>query len=239
MSSNGSVADFMSKVPAVTLGFWIIKILATTLGETAGDSVTMSWLGETTPNAIASAWHIGYLIGTAILIVPLVLLVIAQIRAPKFHPLPSWKLGDHCAVRRSVHRQARQHDGCAGGMGLQYEPLAGAGVGTHQIGQHEHVRDPDLESTLGPGRVSQRFAAPVAGPAPHLPRRLARVVRNFDLPAPKQSLRAQAGDRQFSDEFDRWSTCIRPLSVGGHRQLAEISGGRVRVEGYREAVARG
>ena len=90
MSSSGPVADFMSKVPAVTLGFWIIKILATTLGETAGDSVTMSWLGETTPNAMASAWHIGYLIGTAILIVPLVLLVIAQIRAPKFHPALYW-----------------------------------------------------------------------------------------------------------------------------------------------------
>ena len=38
----------LSKVPAITLGFWIIKILATTLGETGGDTVTMSWLGETT-----------------------------------------------------------------------------------------------------------------------------------------------------------------------------------------------
>ena len=40
--------DILSKVPAVTLGFWIIKILATTLGETGGDTVTMTWLGETT-----------------------------------------------------------------------------------------------------------------------------------------------------------------------------------------------
>lgn len=54
-----------SKVPAVTLGFWIIKILATTLGETGGDSVTMSWLGETTPNAVQSGPS-GYLVGTAI-----------------------------------------------------------------------------------------------------------------------------------------------------------------------------
>ena len=38
----------MSKVPEVTLIFWIIKILATTFGETGGDAVTMSWLGETT-----------------------------------------------------------------------------------------------------------------------------------------------------------------------------------------------
>ena len=44
-----TVADeALSKVPAVTLGFWIIKILATTLGETGGDTVTMTWLGETT-----------------------------------------------------------------------------------------------------------------------------------------------------------------------------------------------
>ena len=39
----------LSKVPAITLGFWIIKILATTLGETGGDTVSMTWLGETTP----------------------------------------------------------------------------------------------------------------------------------------------------------------------------------------------
>jgi len=37
--------EILSKVPAVTLGFWIIKILATTLGETGGDTVTMTWLG--------------------------------------------------------------------------------------------------------------------------------------------------------------------------------------------------
>jgi uncharacterized membrane-anchored protein len=36
--------EILSKVPAVTLGFWVIKILATTLGETGGDSVTMTWL---------------------------------------------------------------------------------------------------------------------------------------------------------------------------------------------------
>ena len=50
----------LSKVPAVTLGFWIIKILATTLGETGGDSVSMSWLGETTPQAGQGGFN-GYL----------------------------------------------------------------------------------------------------------------------------------------------------------------------------------
>ncbi len=41
---SDTLQDGVSKVPAVTLGFWIIKILATTLGETGGDAVTMSWL---------------------------------------------------------------------------------------------------------------------------------------------------------------------------------------------------
>ena len=42
---NERIQQMLSKVPMVTLGFWIIKILATTLGETGGDSVTMTWLG--------------------------------------------------------------------------------------------------------------------------------------------------------------------------------------------------
>ena len=78
--------DAFSKVPAVTLGFWIIKILATTLGETGGDTVTMSWLGETTAHPVPN----GYLIGTAILGLLLIALVWAQIRARNFHPWLYW-----------------------------------------------------------------------------------------------------------------------------------------------------
>jgi uncharacterized membrane-anchored protein len=78
--------EAMSKVPAVTLGFWIIKILATTLGETGGDSVTMSWLGETTAHPVPN----GYLIGTAIFGVLLIGLVWAQIRAKRFNPWLYW-----------------------------------------------------------------------------------------------------------------------------------------------------
>ena len=66
-----------SKVPAVTLGFWIIKILATTLGETGGDSVTMTM-------------NLGYLIGTAIFLCALVVLVALQISARRFHPFLYW-----------------------------------------------------------------------------------------------------------------------------------------------------
>jgi uncharacterized membrane-anchored protein len=84
-----SIDDIRSaavKVPAVTLGFWIIKILATTLGETGGDTVTMSWLGETTAEANGN----GYLIGTAIFGALLLLLVWAQIRARRFNPWLYW-----------------------------------------------------------------------------------------------------------------------------------------------------
>ena len=78
--------EALSKVPAVTLGFWIIKILATTLGETAGDTVTMSWLGETTAHPVPN----GYLIGTAIFGVILLGLVMAQVRARAFNPWLYW-----------------------------------------------------------------------------------------------------------------------------------------------------
>jgi len=81
-----SKAAVLSKVPAVTLGFWIIKILATTLGETGGDAVTMTWLGETTSQANPN----GYLIGTGIFLSLLVLFVLLQILARKFHPFLYW-----------------------------------------------------------------------------------------------------------------------------------------------------
>ncbi|MDA9466020.1 COG4705 family protein [Bradyrhizobium sp. CCBAU 53415] len=66
-----------SKVPEVTLGFWIIKIAATTLGETGGDTVTMTL-----------NW--GYLAGTCLFLVAMIVLVAAQIRANKFHPALYW-----------------------------------------------------------------------------------------------------------------------------------------------------
>jgi len=73
-----------SKVPEVTLGFWIIKILATTLGETGGDTVTMTWLkADVMVNS-------GYLVGSAIFLALLVALVVAQIVARKFHPFLYW-----------------------------------------------------------------------------------------------------------------------------------------------------
>jgi uncharacterized membrane-anchored protein len=78
-----------AKVPAITLGFWLIKILATTLGETGGDTVSMSWLGETTPDAGAAGVN-GYLVGTLIFGAALALLVWLQIRARRFAPWLYW-----------------------------------------------------------------------------------------------------------------------------------------------------
>src|SRR6266480_1009346 len=79
-------SELVAKVPQVTLVFWIVKILATTLGETGGDAVTMSWLGETTADARGT----GYLVGTAIFGVVFVAAVLLQIKAKKFHPSLYW-----------------------------------------------------------------------------------------------------------------------------------------------------
>ncbi len=67
----------LSKVPAVTLGFWIIKIIATTLGETGGDSLSMSL-------------NLGYAVSSLIFIALFVALVAAQILARRFHALLYW-----------------------------------------------------------------------------------------------------------------------------------------------------
>lgn len=79
LSSHDSdkVRHAVSKVPAVTLGFWVVKILATTLGETGGDAVTMSM-------------HLGYLVGTGIFGAVFIGAVMAQIYARKFHPVLYW-----------------------------------------------------------------------------------------------------------------------------------------------------
>lgn len=76
-SPGDNQRDLLIKVPAVTLGFWIIKILATTLGETGGDTVSMSL-----------NW--GYLAGTAIFLAVLAVLVYFQVAAKKFHPFLYW-----------------------------------------------------------------------------------------------------------------------------------------------------
>jgi uncharacterized membrane-anchored protein len=75
MSHSNSPAQ--SKVPELTLVFWVIKVAATTLGETGGDAVSMSM-------------NLGYLVGTAIFAVLFAGAVAVQIRAKKYHPLLYW-----------------------------------------------------------------------------------------------------------------------------------------------------
>jgi len=72
-----AAAKTLSKVPEVTLTFWLIKIAATTLGETGGDTVTMTM-------------HWGYLAGTVLFLGALIGLVAWQIAADKFHPFLYW-----------------------------------------------------------------------------------------------------------------------------------------------------
>src|SRR6201995_4918262 len=74
---NDAARATLSKVPEVTLVFWIIKIAATTLGETGGDTVTMTL-----------NW--GYLAGTALFLAALVVLAVCQIMAKSFHPFLYW-----------------------------------------------------------------------------------------------------------------------------------------------------
>lgn len=69
--------DYLSKVPEATLGFWVIKILATTVGEVGGNAVSMTL-------------QMGYLLGSIIFFIPLVGAVIAQIKAKGFNRFLYW-----------------------------------------------------------------------------------------------------------------------------------------------------
>ncbi len=74
---NPTTEHTLSKVPELTLIFWIVKIAATTLGETGGDAVSMSM-------------DLGYLVGTAIFAIIFLIAVAAQIKAKGFHPFLYW-----------------------------------------------------------------------------------------------------------------------------------------------------
>lgn len=74
---NAETEKLISKVPEVTLLFWIIKIAATTLGETGGDAVSMSM-------------NLGYLVSTGIFALIFIVAVVAQIKARQFHPFLYW-----------------------------------------------------------------------------------------------------------------------------------------------------
>src|SRR3954471_18750484 len=72
-----SRGDWLSKVPQVTLMFWVIKIFATTLGETGGDAVTMSW-------------NLGYAVGSLIFLGFFFVTLAAQVTSKRYHPFIYW-----------------------------------------------------------------------------------------------------------------------------------------------------
>lgn len=74
---DSEIKKALAKVPEATLVFWLLKVAATTLGETGGDAVTMSM-------------NLGYLVGTAIFAVLFLVFVALQIRAKRFHPYLYW-----------------------------------------------------------------------------------------------------------------------------------------------------
>ena len=74
---SNATLNSLSKVPEVTLMFWVIKILATTLGETGGDAVSMSM-------------NLGYLVSTLIFAVIFLVAVFAQVKSKQFHPYLYW-----------------------------------------------------------------------------------------------------------------------------------------------------
>jgi len=69
--------DPLSKVPRVTLMFWVIKIFATTLGETGGDAVTMTL-------------QLGYAVGSLIFLAFFAITLAAQVASKKYHPFVYW-----------------------------------------------------------------------------------------------------------------------------------------------------
>src|SRR5437868_935337 len=85
-SITPEIMTYVAKVPEVTLWFWIIKILCTSIGEIGADALTMSYLGETT-QGVSQFWHdYGYLVGAGIFLAIFFLAVLVQIFARKFHP---------------------------------------------------------------------------------------------------------------------------------------------------------
>ena len=126
----------LSKVPAVTLGFWVIKILATTLGETGGDTFTMTM-----------KW--GYLAGSALFVTALVALVAWQILSKRFHPFLYW-----ATIVASTTAGTTMADFADRSLGIGYAGrniapscLSAHGswalvlVGAHGLGQHsEHAK---------------------------------------------------------------------------------------------------
>ena len=191
--------ELLSKVPAITLGFWIIKILATTLGETGGDTVSMTM-------------DLGYLVGTAIFLTILVALVAWQIAAQALPSLPL--LGDDHRLDHRRHDDGRFRHPIAGHrLCRRLGAAAGAGAGLAR------------RLALGPGLHLGRHGAHAAGralllghdhllaDAGHGARRLGGRRRRARLWRRRPGLRRGAGGARGALFLDQGQPC--PAVLGG------------------------
>lgn len=76
-AASAEASDFLSKVPRVTAAFWVVKVLATTLGETGGDALSMTL-------------HLGYAVSTLIFLAFFLVTLFAQLRSSHYHPVYYW-----------------------------------------------------------------------------------------------------------------------------------------------------
>src|SRR5262245_56841275 len=179
-------SEVLSKVPAVTLGFWIIKIAATTLGETGGDTVSMTM-------------NLGYLTGTAIFLTALGALVACQIMVRRFHPPLS--LATIVASTTAGTTMADFADrslgiGYAGGSSiLLFAVLAMLGLCTGRSGRSRWTRSAVRESNSSIGRRS-RFHK--------------RSGRRSEIGSPMMPVSAMSRDR--SSSAWRWSLSLQPIT---------------------------
>ena len=88
-SAADAAADALSKVPRVTLAFWVVKILATTLGETGGDALSMTL-------------NLGYAVSTLIFLAFFIVTLIAQVRSTHYHPVLYWAVVVATTVALSI-----------------------------------------------------------------------------------------------------------------------------------------
>lgn len=143
--------DILTKAPAVTIGFWIIKILCTTLGETGGDTVSMTWLGETTSEAGRSGLN-GYLVGAAIFGLLLAVLMWAQIRTRRLNPWLYW-----ATIVASTTAGTTLADFCTRSLGIGYPGgslLLLACVLLSLFAWHRTLGDVSVNTVTGPRQES-------------------------------------------------------------------------------------
>ena len=142
-----------SKVPAVTLGFWVIKIIATTLGETGGDTVS-------------ATFGFGYLVGTFIFLALLLALVWVQIRARAFKPAIYWETtiaSTTAGTTMADFATRSMGNGYAGGLTLLFACVVASIFVWHRtLGRVsvESVHEPRAETFSGPRSSSRDRLVP-------------------------------------------------------------------------------